>query len=127
MITIVDDKVEISTLSTIRDGHSIDIDKSDSINNHLLELNSILKNDKEYLDCVNDSVLSFLPKYKSWLLSGFGAVEIKFTLKTFYKIVNILRLRKGGPNHKIAMHQIREESTRWAITRALKIKSNSHL
>ena len=94
---------------------------------HLNHITSILKDDEKYMEQVNADVLMFYPKYKKWLLNGFNAIEIKKNIKTIYHIARSLITTNFKPNLKIAMHQIREESTRWALIRALKLISKSNL
>ena len=121
IIEIENGKIYHKVIPTIRRGNNIEIDNSIEIKDHLDYITSILKDDKKYMKQVNADVLKLYPKYQGWLLNGFNAIEIKFNIKTIYHIIrNMISFKK--PNLKVAMHQMREDSTRWALIRALKIK-----
>lgn len=126
IVEIVNGEIYHKVIPTIRDGYIIDIDNSLEIIKHINDITTILKDDEKYMDSVNANVLRLYPKYQGWLLSGFNAIEIKFNIKTIARIIkNIMFFNK--PNLKIAMHQMREDSTRWALIRALKIMTRSNL
>lgn len=106
--------------------HLIDIDHADSTKQRLRTLCDILSNENRYMAIVNESVLYFYRKYEGWLLDGFqAAVYRPFTLRILYRLLR--KMIKGGMTKRSALHQLREESTRWTLTRALKIMSKTDL
>lgn len=125
LIEIVDGKILYKYVPILKKGNELMIDDSTMINNHLSDLNEMLKDDKEYIKVVNREVLRLSEKYTDWLLFGIGAFRINLSLK------NILRIIKNivfnGRNEKVFLHQIREESTRWLLMRAYKIKTKTDL
>lgn len=127
IIELENGKIYHKVIPTIRNGHSVDVDQSKETELHLKDISLTLYDNKKYMKQVNADVLKFYPKYQQWLLSGFNAIEIKFNIKTILLIINRMTFSTHKPSLKIAMHQMREDSTRWALIRALKIKSNSNL
>lgn len=127
VIEIENNIITQKTIPTIRKGHLIDIDASKETEQHLLDISSVLTDDNRYMQQVNKEVLRLYPKYESWLLCGFNALEVKFNLRSLYRILKRVLLFRSKPNYKIAMHQLREDSTRWALSRALKLMSKSDL
>ncbi len=127
IIEIENGNLSYSIVPTIKNGDFIDIDSSFQTEKHLKNLSDILKDDEKYMEQVNSEVLKLYPKYKLWLLSGFNAKEVSFSLKNIYSFFYSLIYSKSKPNLKTSMHQLREESTRWLLTRALKIKTRTDL
>lgn len=125
ILEIKKNNITYSTMSTVRKKNNISIDLSKETENHIKYINEILTNDDLYLSKVNKEVLMFYNKYSSWLLLGFNAREMNFNLKNIFQIVRSLLFSK--PNLKIALHQLREESTYWTLIRALKIKTKTIL
>lgn len=109
---------------TLKNGNKVAIDVSTETKEYINHLNSLLDNDIVYMDRVNEGVLFFYDKYKTWMLNSFKAFELKFNFKYIYVFSRMLFKK---PNYKSALHQLREESTRWTIERALKIKSGADL
>lgn len=104
--------------------NTLEIEKDSKVLDHEKWLNEVLLDDRLYMDAVNRESLSLFPKYKSWLLDAFNSYEAKGNLRTFYHFYKGLYKK---PNYRTALHQLREESTRWLLTRVLKLKSNSIL
>jgi poly-gamma-glutamate synthesis protein (capsule biosynthesis protein) len=127
IIEIENNIITQKIIPTIRKGHRVDIDDSKEIEQHLLDISSVLANEDSYMEQVNSEVLRLYPKYEGWLLDGFNALEIKFNLRSLGRILKRGLIMKSNPNYKIAMHQLREDSTRWALSRALKLMSKSDL
>ena len=100
------------------------IDKEESILEHEKWLNDVLADDNQYIETVNKEVQSLYPKYKGWLLSSFNAYESKGDLRSVY---HFLRGLRKMANTRASLHQLREESTRWLLTRFLKNESNTTL
>lgn len=113
------------SIPIMRDNNSISIDNSEKTLKHLSYVSNILKEDTEYLKKVNTEVLRLYDKYFGWLLFGANAVEIRPNfigkLKSIKKAFYVKR------NDKVVLHQLREESTRWLLSRALKLKSKTIL
>jgi poly-gamma-glutamate synthesis protein (capsule biosynthesis protein) len=127
IIEIENGNIYYNAIPTIRNGNIIDIDQSKEAEQHLNDITLILKNNEKYMGQVNVDVLKLYPIYQQWLLSGFNAIEMKFNFRTILRIVYRMIFSSIKPNLKIAMHQLREDSTRWALARALKIMTKSNL
>lgn len=109
----------------IKNKSNLGIDKSETAKNYIKYLNNLLSNEGIYLKRVEEEVLRLYDTYKMWMLGGLNAVEINFSNRSIKSLIKgILRPKK---NLKITLHQLREESTKWLLARALKIKSNSRL
>ncbi len=122
IISCSDEKINLDVYSTLYENNYIDIDVSKEAENRMISLCERL-DDNGYLYYVNKEVKEFYPKYESWLLSGLSAIKYKpFTLRKFGRF---LLGAKGNP--RIALHQIREESTRYTLSRFLKINSKTKL
>ncbi len=117
-----DKEIGLEVFNTIYSKNIIDIDISDfakKLNNELCSKLQV----ENYMHSVNDEIAKLYPKYEGWLLSGLSAAKIRpFTLKRFIKLL----LTKHG-NHRVALHQLREESTRFVLTRFLKNDSKTVL
>lgn len=104
--------------------NTLGLEKDESMLEHEKWLSDVLKDDKLYLEIVNREVTKLYSKYKGWLLGGFNAYEAKFGLRSF---CHFFRGCKNKKNPRSALHQLREESTRWLLTRYLKSESKSIL
>ncbi len=127
LIDIENGNVSHQVIPTIRNGNLIDINQSEKTMKHLNDISTILYDKQKYMEQVNAEIMILYPKYQQWLLSGFNSMEIKLDIKTLLLIVKRIFSSKSKPNLKLAMHQLREDSTRWAIIRALKLISKSEL
>ena len=87
-------------------------------------LDDVLQDDRNYMDTVNKELKALYPKYKGWLLNSFNAYEAKCDLRSLY---HYLRGIHNNPNPGSSLHQLREESTRWLLTRVLKSESKTLL
>ena len=117
--------INFQSIPIVKDGDFLDIDSSEKINKHLKYLSEILKDDEKYLDKVNQDVLLLYNKYLNWLLSSINSIEFRFNKRSLKML--LWTLFYGKKNYKVTLHQIREESTRWLLERALKLKSKSDL
>lgn len=104
--------------------NSIGIEKDPKILEHEKWLTDVLDDDKSYIETVNREIQALYPKYKGWLLNSFNAYEAKGDLRSLYHYIRGCRAHE---NNRAALHQLREESTRWLLTRMLKQISNSTL
>lgn len=109
----------------IKKGNIVEIDLSKEINSHLHFLSEILLDDEKYIKLVNKNVLELYGKYMGWFLSSLRMFEFSFSLKSILKNLKMILFSKR--NEKATLHQIREESTRWLLIRALKLKSKSEI
>ncbi len=121
-ITCDENEISLNVYPTLYGNHQIEIDSSKEAKERSAELCAKL-NDDIYLEYVNKEVEQLSPKYESWLLSGFSALKSKpFSLKKCIRFVLGIK-----PNHRVALHQLREESTRYTLTRHLKNESKTKL
>lgn len=125
VLEIENDKIRFQSIPIIKTQDFLNIDTSEKSNHHLKYISNILNDDVRYLEQVNNDVLRLYVKYQEWLLLGFRATEIKITKRSLLMLMKALIL--PNLNHKGALHQLRDESTRWLLIRALKLKSNSKL
>ena len=125
MITISDNGLTYKTYITKRSFYNLGIENDSSIIEHCNNITQILNDDKEYWNLLEKNILHFHYKYKTWLLSGLNAQEMKFSTKKIISILKSIFFRK--PNYRLALHQIREESSLWTLQRALKILSKTKL
>jgi poly-gamma-glutamate synthesis protein (capsule biosynthesis protein) len=125
VLEIENGKISWQSIPVIKKNDFLDIDNSDKISEHLKYLKDILTDDEKYIEKVNSEVLRLYEKYKNWLLSGSNAIELKLSIKSLIQMVKTIFFIKR--NEKVTLHQIREESTRWLLARALKLKSKTEL
>lgn len=125
IIEIDNNKISYKSIPIVNDNNNIYIDNSTSIKKHLEYINDILYDDGLYIQKVNSDVLHLYNKYKGWLISGLGSVELSFELKKIARL--IIKLFSNRNAEKVALHQIRDESTRWLMSRAIKLKTNTNL
>ena len=121
-----DEGLSYKTIITKRDMYNFGIEKSDMIHSHFLEINDVLNDEKKYIQKLNEDVLEIHKKYKAWLLQGLNAKEIHFSIRRIGSIIKSLLCGEKA-NYRLAMHQIREESTLWTMQRALKLLSKTKL
>lgn len=125
VLEVENSKLTFRQIPIIKNGDYLDVDLSKNTFSHLAYLSEILKNDKEYIDLVNLEVQRLYGKYMNWFLNSLRIFDFKFSIKSFINIFRVIFLTKK--NEKISLHQIREESTRWLLLRALKLKSKTEL
>lgn len=125
ILEIENNKISFNSIPVVKKENSIDLDVSEKTVNHHNYLSEILKDDNKYIEKVNTEVLRLYDKYYTWILFSAKAIEVKFSYQNLIKIIKTLVLIKK--NEKTLLHQIREESTRWLIIRALKLKTKSAL
>lgn len=125
-IKLFNKKVDVQVYLTKLEGHEIEIDNHDKAKEHFRSLCDVLMNDEKYIDRVNKEVLCLYSKYEKWLLSGLQAS--KSTPRSMRLLFRFLKaFLCGNENYRLALHQIREESTRWVLARAYKLLSNTEL
>ena len=91
---------------------------------HIAELNQILQDDRVYIERVNQHCAELLPKYQSsFSLSGYHFLpSLKY--RCLKKLMGVLlRRKKSKPVHII--NNLRCESHRWAILRAILFKNQA--
>lgn len=125
VLEMEDGLINYKSVPIIKKGDFLEVDKSKDTNEHLKYLTEILIDDKKYIEKVNSEVLRLYKKYLNWLFSGAKAVELKLNKRNLIQLIKTAFLSKS--NEKIVLHQIREESTRWLLIRALKLKSKTEL
>lgn len=117
-------RIEFNVVPLCCNNNSLDIEKDSEILEHEQWLTEVLDDDKTYIETVNKEIHALYPKYKGWLLSSFNAYEANGDLRSLYHYV---RGCNKHANYRAALHQLREESTRWLLSRVLKQKSKSTL
>lgn len=98
---------------------SIDIDGSDSCASHLAEIGRMLHDETVYMDTVNRAALDLLPTYMG-LFSRSGLVSWPPSKWYLKGVVERLSMRRRDMTH--ALNNVRCESHRWMIQRALSLK-----
>ncbi len=117
-----EEEINLKVYSTLFENHKIEIDSSKEAKERLAELCEKLRDDI-YMEYVNKEVAQFSSKYETWLLGGLSALKLKpFSLKKCVRFILGVK-----PNRRVALHQLREESTRYTLTRMLKIESKTKL
>lgn len=125
-LEISDSGIRAEALCTKLSDGIVDIDNTVESIQYLEELCAFLRNDAVYMSKVNEGVLHFYQKYEGWLLSGLRSVKIRpLKIRQLYHIFRAFI--KGGTNKRVALHQIREESTRWTLQRAYKLLTHTDL
>lgn len=115
--------VSFECFPTIKYGQLIQLDNTKQTKEYVDSLCDIIRKEDEYEDIVNKEVQSLYPKYKGWLLYGLGAIDN--TEKSFKSRIKIMlkQLCPSNGNAMVALHQIREESTRYILTRGLMLQN----
>lgn len=117
-------RISVEPFLTKKIGNVITIDTTEESLDYFNSLCDILKDEKDYLSQVNEEVLNFYHRYMSWLLAGlsvtgFDNKGIKNKVRSLFKVMN-----PSVPNYSVALNQIREESSRYVLIRALRLMSN---
>ena len=117
-------RISVEPFLTKKIGNVITIDTTEESLDYFNSLCDILKDEEDYLSQVNEEVLNFYHRYMSWLLAGlsvtgFDNKGIKNKVKSLFKVMN-----PSVPNYSVALNQIREESSRYVLIRALRLMSN---
>ncbi len=121
-LEISDNLLTVKTYAIILQNHCVDIDHSKDCLGHINNICSILHEEDKYMSKVNECVLYMYSKYEDWLISGLCR---PLYLSSWYRTIRTwIMCRK---NKRIALHQLREESTRWTLIRAYKLLSNTDL
>lgn len=105
-----------------KDG-AIQINYSPKIKLHTNEICEILNNNDSYSQYINKEVLNLWKNYYIFFMRGLGAVSIRMKLIDILKAMYCIIFRK--PNNQILINNLRCESHRWAILRALELKVQS--
>lgn len=93
------------------------------IKSHTNKINSYLKNESKYMSTINEICMHLLPMYMNYYSSGGLHYLEKINFNTIKKMIEIIAGRfKNKPENII--NNIRCESHRWAIIRALKIQND---
>lgn len=124
-ITITEKGLTYDTYISRRMYYNLELENNPSIIEYCNHTTKILNNEEEYRETLEREVLTYHKKFKSWLLYGLNAQEIKPSPKRILSIIRYLFTNK--PNYRLALHQIREESTLWTLQRAFKLISKTKL
>ena len=117
-----DGNIESTAIPTIKTDNRIECDHSLEREEYNDKLCDLLSDNGIYMKRVNEYCLRFFDRYKDWLLTGFGAQEYNSPfVRTLLRFIKHL-IRRDKASYRIALHQIREESTRYLLIRALRLK-----
>ena len=125
-LEICEDRIHAKAIQTFFKNKIVDIDNSKSAKEYLDKLNSYLKDNEKYLKRVDENVINLYKKYEEWLLLGMNSYKIRpLSLRNVYHLLRALIT--GGLSQRVALHQLREESTRYVLARAYKLLSKTNL
>lgn len=96
-------------------------DNSDEIKHHISNICELLKDESKYNEYINNIVLSLWKTYYIYFLRGLHTVNYKSGFKEFLKSFYCIFFRK--PDLSILINNLRCESHRWTILRALQLLS----
>lgn len=113
--------VHLETTPIVFNDNNIKIDTSDSTLLRLNQINNVLSDEKLYLEEINEICSTMLNTYYCMFESG-GLVKTDFFRMVKYVVRKFLRNRKV--NIPTLINNLRCESHRYCITRALKLKEN---
>lgn len=122
-------KIEVNAIQTTLNLESkeIEIDTSEIAVQRLNKLNSYLYDEEKYIERVNQFCLDLHVKYEGWLLQGLQLCKIHpFNFKVLYHLLRYV-INGNVWSKRIALHQLREESTRYVLARAYKLLSKTDL
>lgn len=117
-LEISDDGIKATYYPVKSDGGVVDIDSDSKSYSHVKDLSKILADDDLYLAKVNKEIDFFGQKFLSWFIAGMNVAEINHSMRGIYFLLR--KLIKGKRRDAVALHQLREESTRYSIVRYLK-------
>jgi len=107
-------------INTLKQHNEIIIDNSDDIQKHNKEICSILEDKSCYIPEINKICLDAWPVFERILLTATNSEKSRFTLKSLGKyFIGLVTGRKE--EYKLLLNQIRCESSRFAMIRALKL------
>ena len=113
-------RMEIRPLYFNQKTEYIGDNESEAFKQHLMEMNETLQNEDKYILEVNRSLKGILPFYYDQFSRG-GLVKNPFSIG-FIKGILEGFMGRGFFNHHHAINNIRCESHRWAILRAINLK-----
>lgn len=113
-------KLSYEVLNTIYDNRVLSLDTSKDIKNHNRYLCSLLENEQEYYQELNQSLAKlWRDEYKLYLLRGLGSVGLKTSRNTFiHAAYGLLK----GMDAAMLLNNFQCESHRWTIERILRNK-----
>lgn len=113
-------KLSYEVLNTIYDNGVVSLDTSDDIKSHNRYLCSLLENEKEYYQKLNQSLSQlWRDEYQLYLLRGLGSVGLKTSRNTFvHSAYGVLK----GMDVPMLLNNFQCESHRCAIERILRNK-----
>lgn len=120
-----DGKIGSLAIPITKNENRLDYDHSEITKEHNFYLCDLLSDNKKYIKTVNEYCLRLFERYKDWLLTGFGAQEYNGNIvQSLLRFIKHL-IKRDKTSYRIALNQIREESTRFLLIRALCLKSKS--
>ena len=120
-LQIKKDRIAYSYKPLVFDNLTIKIDDSDYSRNYMKKILTVLKDEEQYLSYLNRECVK-LQSFYDYMFYASGYFPLNLTM--LWKRILFLpyRLKKKTPTH--LLNNLRCESHRWAIIRAIKIKYN---
>ena len=113
-------QISFEIINTIKINNRIEIDKSQRIKNHNLEICKILSEEELYIKEVNKLCLKLWPQYEGTILIALNSERTNFSIKNVAKyFTRMLQGRKSELRY--ALNYLRCESHRYVMIRAIKL------
>jgi poly-gamma-glutamate synthesis protein (capsule biosynthesis protein) len=109
--------INLRTVVTKRVENRVELENDKEVIAQVEGFAETLKDDRAYMEKVNEGVARLHGKYEGWMLGGLNAIKLRPSLKTAY---HAFRKLFGKQRTEVTMHQIREDSTRWLLQREYK-------
>lgn len=120
-LQITKDRVVYSYKPLVFDNLTIKIDESDYCRNYMKKILTVLKDEKQYISYVNRECVK-LQSFYDYLFYASGYFPLNLSMLWKRILYLPYRLKKKKPTH--LLNNLRCESHRWAISRAIKIEYN---
>ena len=115
------DRIAYNFKPLVFDNQTIKIDESDYSRDYMKRISIVLKDEKQYISYVNRECVKLRSFYDyMFYASGYFPLNLPRLWKRFLYLP--YRLKKKKPTH--LLNNLRCESHRWAISRAIKIENN---
>lgn len=112
-------KLELAVLNLVVNGGDIVFDTTIETLTHNQRICSLLDNEKDYSDYINQESLKCWNDYRVWLVRGLGAISFKLGIKESLKSIYCALFRHRSKT--LLMNTMQCESHRWTILRAQRL------